>query len=502
MTIPQLLALAPQTGVYLRAPEAEPLDFATLGAQVARTVERLNVLGIGRGDVVAAVLPNGPELACAFFAVSAAAAFAPLNPAYREAEFRFLLADLNARALITIPGFSPDAEAACHSLGVPMLALRRCGPRAGCFEVEGARLGTAAAPGWASEGDTALLLHSSGTTARPKLIPLRHRSLCVSARNIAWSLALTPEDVSLNVMPLFHVHGLIGALLASAAAGAAVYCSAGFNAYTFPRSLEESGATWYTAVPSMHQAIVLRAAAGRFRHGLRFVRSCSAHLHPRVAAELESAFGVPAVNAYGMTEASHQITCNPLPPGVRKQGTAGVSTGTEVAVMDEEGRLLAPGCEGEVVLRGDAVASGYLVPEEANRTAFTNAWFRTGDQGILDEDGYLTLTGRLKEIINCGGEKISPAEIDAVLMDHPGVAAVLAFGAPSRWTGEQVCAAVTLREGASVSEIELKTYLRDRLAKFKVPRRIVFLETIPRGATGKLQRAGMAARLGLGEAAD
>ncbi|MDH5749323.1 MAG: AMP-binding protein, partial [Rhodospirillales bacterium] len=320
------------------------------------------------------------------------------------------------------------------------------------------------------------------------------------ARNIRATLALTPEDRCLNIMPLFHIHGLIAAVLTSLGAGASIYCTPGFNALKFFSWLKDAKPTWYTAVPTMHQAILTRAGRNAeivANAKLRFVRSSSSSLPPQVMSELEETFGCPVIEAYGMTEATHQMASNPLPPGERKPGTVGVAAGPEVAIMDESGNLQPAGTIGEIVIRGDNVTVGYENNPKANAENFTNGWFRTGDQGMMDEAGYVSITGRLKEIINRGGEKISPREVDEIFMDHPAVQQVVTFAMPHDKLGEEVAAAVVLREGKSADEASLKAFASEKLADFKVPRKILILEEIPKGATGKLQRIGLAEKLGL-----
>ena len=346
------------------------------------------------------------------------------------------------------------------------------------------------------------MLHTSGTTARPKIVPLLQRNLAASARHIAGTLRLGPADRCLNVMPLFHIHGLAAAVLASMGAGASITCTPGFNALKVFSWFEDAVPTWYTAVPTMHQAILARAdrqPETARAAGLRLVRSSSASLPPQVMARLEAVFGCPVIESYGMTEAAHQMTSNPLPPGERKPGSVGVPAGPEVAVMDSAGALLPAGSVGEVVIRGPNVTPGYAGSPEANAEAFADGWFRTGDQGVFDADGYLMLTGRLKELINRGGEKISPREVDEALLDHPAVAQAVAFALPNPKLGEEVAAAVVVRDGAEVDERALRAFVGERLAGFKVPRRVVFVPEIPKGATGKLQRIGLAAKLGLAE---
>jgi acyl-CoA synthetase (AMP-forming)/AMP-acid ligase II len=500
-TLKDLLASGRDGAVALAAHEAPPLTYEGLRALIERTTATLNDLGIGPGDRVAIVLPNGPEMATAFLGVASAATSAPLNPAYKQEEFEFYLEDLRAKALIVEAGSESPALRAAEKLGVALLTLipeRQVG--AGAFELSGSPLGAAIRPRPAKPDDVALILHTSGTTSRPKIVPLRHANIWTSAGNIATSLELSEADRALNVMPLFHIHGLIAGLSAPLSRGGAVFCTPGFNALKFFAEMEEARPTWYTAVPTMHQTILTRA--GRHKeiianHPLRFVRSSSSSLPPTVIGELEAAFKCPVIEAYGMTEATHQMASNPL-NGIRKPGTVGVPAGPEISIMDDAGRLLNRGETGEVVIRGENVTAAYENNPKANGEAFVNGWFRTGDQGVIDADGYLTLTGRLKEIINRGGEKISPREVDEALMDHPAVLQAVAFAVPHPMLGEDVGAAVVLREGLMATEQELGAFLSERLAAFKTPRKILFLAEIPTGATGKLQRIGLAQKLGLG----
>ena len=485
------------------SPGRAPLDYGSLFELVERTVGRLNSLGIGRDDRVALVLPNGPEMATAFLAVAAGATSAPLNPNYTAVEHEFYLGDLRAKALVVLPGGAPAAREAAENLHIPVVELLpEWGEAAGIFSLEyrgrAPLSGTKVMDGFAEPDDIALVLHTSGTTSRPKIVPLRHANICASAQNIRASLQLTGQDRCLNVMPLFHIHGLVGAVLSTLAAGGSIVCTPGFQAARFFDWVEEFQPTWYTAVPTMHQA-VLEQAATRLesprRAPLRLIRSCSASLPPSVMAEMERVFGVPVIESYGMTEAAHQMASNPLPPRPRKPGSVGIPAGPEVAIMDETGSLLAPATTGEIVIRGENVMSGYENNPRANEGAFCNGWFRTGDQGYLDEDGYLFITGRIKELINRGGEKIAPREVDEVLLEHPSVGQAVTFALPHRTLGEDVAVAVVLRPGAQVSEAELRAHAFARLAAHKVPTRVVFVETVPKGPTGKLQRIGLADKL-------
>jgi oxalate---CoA ligase len=502
-TIPELIAVGDASDSAIAAPGRAPLSYDELRKLEQRTTRALNAMGIGRGDRVAIVLPNGPEAATAFLTIASAATAAPLNPGYRHAEFDFYLSDLKAKALLILAEMESPARDIASERGIPIIELEIDPARpAGEFTLKPSTTTAALSSrtGAAEPDDVVLVLHTSGTTSRPKIVPLTHRNVTASAENIRRTLHLTRDDICLNIMPLFHIHGLIGAVLSSIAAGACVACAPAFDALKFFRWFAETNPTWYTAVPTMHQAILGRAArnaeiikAGR----LRLIRSSSSSMPPQVMLELEKVFGAPLIEAYGMTEAAHQMSSNPLPPAERFAGSVGIAAGPEIAIMNDAGDLLKANEVGEVVIRGRDVTAGYENNPEANARAFTNGWFRTGDQGYLDDAGYLRLTGRLKELINRGGEKLSPVEIEIALLDHPHVAQAVAFAMPHPMLGEEVAAAIVLREGAKVDENELRDFVAARLAHFKVPRKVVFLEAIPKGPTGKLQRIGLAKVLGL-----
>jgi acyl-CoA synthetase (AMP-forming)/AMP-acid ligase II len=497
-TISQLLKAGRDDAVAMSAPGRSVLTYAALREHVDKTIRALNGQGIGRNDRVAIVLPNGPDMASAFLAIASGATTAPLNPAYQEEEFHFYLSDLGAKALVVEKGSTAPALDAASRLGVRVLEIA-VHEAAGSFEFIEANSADASAV-YAEPDDIALVLHTSGTTARPKIVPLLQRNICASAENIRRTLALTANDKCMNVMPLFHIHGLMATILATLGAGASVFCTSGFNALKFYGWLKESEATWYSAVPTMHQMIVSRAKNNEdiiAGSSLRLIRSSSAPLPAPVMSELEKTFDVPVLEAYAMTEASHQMTCNPLPPLERKAGTVGIAAGPEVAIMNETGDLEPAGTIGEIVIRGSNVTPGYENNEKANSECFSSGWFRTGDQGVMDDDGYLSITGRLKEIINRGGEKISPREVDDVLMDHPAVLQVVTFAMPDKKLGEEIAAAVVLREGIDATDEDIRKFASGRLANFKVPRKILILDEIPKGATGKLQRIGLADKLGL-----
>ena len=504
ITVPGLVASRAEIepgSVAIDAPQRTPLTYLGLKHQIESTVKTLNACGVGREDRVAIVLPNGPELAVAFVSVASGSTCAPLNPSYRRDEFEFYLSDLNAKALLVLKASDSPAVAVAKDRGIAILELEpQQAEPAGVFSIRGESRAGSTSGGLSQTEDIALVLHTSGTTSRPKIVPLTHANVCASALSIGRTLALTPADRCLNVMPLFHIHGLMGAILASLAAGSEVVCTRGFEALKFFSLLKEFRPSWYTAVPTMHQTILARARGNEdmvSQSRLRFIRSSSAALPPQVLGELERVFRAPVIESYGMTEAAHQMASNPLPPAVRKAGSVGVPAGPAMAVMDADGSVLASGDTGEVVIRGPSVTGGYENNPEANATAFSGGWFRTGDQGYFDNQGYLYITGRLKEIINRGGETISPREVDEVLMNHPAVAQAVTFSLPHDKLGEDVAAAIVVRQGSSVSDKELRSFAAGRLVDFKVPRRIIFLDEIPKGPTGKLQRIGLAEKLGL-----
>ncbi len=495
-------AVAPAIG----APGREWLSYGGLRALATDVAGQLRGFGIASGDRVAIVLPNGPEMATAFVTIAQAAVTAPLNPAYREDEFAFYLSDLKARAIVLPEGYDGPALAAARASGVAVLRLHTGADMpAGKFRLSGPASQSADA-GVPGQDDIALILHTSGTTSRPKIVPLLQSNLAASACNIRDALALTAADRCLNVMPLFHIHGLIAAVSASLAGGASIWCAPGFDALRFFGWMKDAQPTWYTAVPTMHQAILSRAPRNQDVINavpLRFLRSSSASLPAQVMRALAETFRAPVIEAYGMTEATHQMASNPLPPRAQKPGSVGIAAGPLLRIAHEAEDRLIDGT-GEVVISGANVTPGYEGNAEANAKNFFTAdgrrWFRTGDQGALDEEGYLNLTGRLKEIINRGGEKVSPLEVDGVLLDHPAVAQVVTFAVPHAKLGEEVAAAVVLHEGQAATERDIRDFAASRMADFKVPRRVIILEEIPKGATGKMQRIGLAQKLGLAEA--
>jgi acyl-CoA synthetase (AMP-forming)/AMP-acid ligase II len=474
----------------LVAPEdGGALSYAELAARVELLAGRLASAGVVRGDRVALVLPNGPEIVQLLLAIAAVGAgAAPLNPAYTEDEHRFYLGDIEPRVLLLPAGEFAAAREAASGLTIVDVHI-----------VEGdlpglSSGGTEVVADESFEGgqpdDIALLLHTSGTTSRPKQVPLLQQNVMASVRTIADHYRLGAEDVSFCVMPLFHIHGLVASTFAALAAGGTVVVPRRFSPRRFWQQARDAGATWFSAGPTLHQMILEKGEGESPPTTLRFTRSCSSALSPALMARAEQTYGVPMLEAYGMTEASHQMASNPLPPAERSPGSVGIPTGTEIAIVDRERRFLPDGAAGEVVIRGPGVTPGYLGNPEANAESFFDGWFRTGDLGVL-ESGYLRLEGRLKEMILRGGENISPAEIEEVLLAHPAVTDAVCFGVEDEKYGEEVAAAVAL--SADADEGMLIVHCRERLAAFKVPRVIHILDAIPRTATGKVQRRRVAA---------
>ena len=505
LTLAGLLADLPDGNLAIGGNDRPWLTHGKLRALVQQTRSSLHQTGLGPTHRIAVVLPNGPEMAAAFVSIAQTSVIAPLNPAFKRDEFDFYLSDLCADAIVLPEGYKGAALDAAHARGLRILWLgfNEC-DAAGQFSLD-PDVATPAAGGLRAPDDTdcALILHTSGTTSRPKMVPLLHRNLASSIQAIRRTLELTQADRCLNIMPLFHIHGLMAAVSASLASGGSVWCAPGFDALRFFSWMSACQPSWYTAVPTMHQAILSRAArhiASQADVKLRFVRSSSAALPAQVWTELSRAFGVPVIESYGMTEAAHQMTSSPIQPGSQKPGSVGIAAGPLVRIADEAVNELIAGT-GEVVISGPNVTPGYLANPEANACSFFEAegrqWFRTGDQGKFDADGYLVLSGRLKEQINRGGQKISPSEIDTVLLDHPAVRQAVTFAMPHRTLGEEVAVAVILHDSMTATEHELRSFAQGRLAAFKTPRRVVILTEIPMGPTGKLQRIGLAAKLGL-----
>ena len=483
--------------IFLTSEKNEKLsygEFKIFNEKISRQLCATNIIN---SDRAAIVLPNGPLMASSFLSISSYMSAAPLNPSYKQEEFEFYLDDLKPKFLLVEPNSKSLAVIAAKNLNIPVFEMKISDNQPlGTFELFDKETDYKNP----NDYDEALVLHTSGTTSRPKIVPLSNLNIFTSAVNISKSLKLTADDHCLNIMPLFHIHGLIAVLSASAKVGASVCASNGFNALKFLDLAETQNISWYSGVPTMHQAILLRAQKNSDKAkklNLRFIRSSSASLPPAICEQLNDIFQTPVIEAYGMTEATHQMTSNPLPPAIQKPGLVGMPAGPEICIMNDKNEKLPQGEIGEICIKGDNVTNGYENNPEANKQSFVNDWFRTGDEGFFDEDGYLKISGRLKEIINKGGEKISPLEVDNILMDFPPIDQALCFGYKDKMLGEDIAVAIKLKENKSCTEDDIKSYANEKLAKFKIPKKIFIVEDIPKGATGKLQRIGLAKKFGL-----
>ncbi|KAI1439277.1 peroxisomal-coenzyme A synthetase [Xylaria sp. CBS 124048] len=486
------------SSVAVIVPSEPPLTitYESLLAHCSSFQRKLAAIGVSHASPVSIAVANSYEFVVSFLATSWQRAIAaPLNPAYKQGEFEFYIDDIKS-ALVLVPRGAYEAQAPSVKAAKRFnAAIAECYWDATKGEValdvkyqgqlKGAKKSAVLSP---RTDDVALVLHTSGTTSRPKVVPLTHRNLTRTMKNIQNTYQLTAADRTMLVMPLFHVHGLLCALLAPLYSGGSMVVPPKFSASEFWRDFITHGANWYTAVPTMHQ-ILLKNPAPQPLPRIRFIRSCSSPLSPTAFHQLEETFKAPVLEAYAMTEAAHQMTSNPLPPAKRKPGTVGIGQGVDVKILNDAGDEVPQGSEGEICIRGENVTKGYLNNAAANAGAFTKGgFFRTGDQGKMDEDGYVIITGRIKELINKGGEKISPIELDNVFASHPAVAEAVSFAIPDELYGQDIAAAIVLKPGAKLTEAQLKSWIGEKLAKFKMPKKVYFTEVMPKTATGKIQR--------------
>jgi oxalate---CoA ligase len=504
-TLNDLVLSINKNNIFIKSPDENDITYGELNKYIGDTYKKLSYLKLNKEDRVAIVLGNGSAMACTFIAIAANFTSCPLNPSYTKEEFKFYYDDLKCKAVIIEENTSINAREAAKELNIKIINLKKQTISSSIIldikidennEIEYLQE--------SKKEDVSMILHTSGTTSRPKMVPLSQKNLITSAKNISNTLNLNKNDKCLNIMPMFHIHGLIAAILAPIYQSGTIIAPPGFDALKFFRWLDEFKPTWYTAVPTMHQAILSRAPRNIDiirNNQLKFIRSSSASLPATVMKNLENTFNTYVIESYGMTEATHQMTSNPLPPQKRKAGSVGIAAGPEVALLSKD-KILNNikdnrNITGQIIIKGENVTNGYINNPKANEESYINGWFLTGDEGIFDEDGYLKITGRLKEIINRGGEKISPKEIDEILIEHENIQQAVAFSVPHEKLGEDLYAAVILKENMKVSEEDLKIYCKKRLTQFKIPRKILIVDEIPKGATGKLQRIGLYEKLGI-----
>ena len=504
-TLNELVLSINKNNVFIQSPDETDTTYGELTNYMADTHAKLKFLKINKEDKVAIVLGNGSAMACTFIAIAANYTSCPLNPSYTKEEFKFYYDDLKVKAVIIEENKSIEAREAAKELDIRIINLKsKTKSRSIELDIKTDIKNKDKYLIESDQDDVAMILHTSGTTSRPKMVPLSQKNLLASASNISNTLNLSEEDKCLNIMPMFHIHGLIAAILAPIYKSGTIITPSGFDALKFFRWIDEFKPTWYTAVPTMHQAILTRAPRNIDiikNNQLKFIRSSSASLPSTVMKTLEKTFNTCVIESYGMTEATHQMTSNPLPPNKRKAGSVGLAAGPEVALLKNNkiihNNKANKDITGQIIIKGENVTSGYINNSKANSESYIDGWFLTGDEGIFDKDGYLRITGRLKEIINRGGEKISPKEIDEILMEHEYIQQAVAFSVPHEKLGEDLYAAVILRENKSINENELKDYCRKRLTQFKIPKKILIVDEIPKGATGKLQRIGLHKKLGI-----
>ncbi|KAM3072272.1 hypothetical protein ACMFMG_009085 [Clarireedia jacksonii] len=477
-------------------PGKQPLivTYNQLSAEVLSFQKKLAKLGVTPQSAVSIALPNTYEFIVAFLAAAWQRGIAaPLNSAYKQEEFEFYIDDLkSAVALVPKDSFAKDG-AAVRAARKYNAAVAECYWNGKEVVLDVKDEGKLKGKGnqnveQAQPDDIALVLHTSGTTGRPKAVPLTHRNLTRTMKNIQATYNLTPADRTMLVMPLFHVHGLLAGFLAPLLSGGSVIVPPKFSASEFWTDFITHKANWYTAVPTIHQ-ILLKNPPPTTKPNIRFIRSCSSPLSPTTFHQLEEQYNAPVLEAYAMTEAAHQMTSSPLPPGKRQPGSVGIGQGVEVRILDGSGKELPIGTEGEICIRGENVTKGYLNNEKANQESYTKeGFFRTGDQGKMDKDRYLFITGRIKELINKGGEKISPIELDNVLVRHPAVSEAVSFAIPDEMYGQDIGVAIVLKPDQQLDANELKKWVADKLVKFKVPKQVYFTDDMPKTATGKIQR--------------
>ncbi len=488
--------------IAIEAPGRLPLSYMNLERNVRQVMGGLRAAGVRRGNRVAVALPDGPEMAIAILAVSSASVCAPLNPLCGRLDGERHLSAVGARWLLALEGRGSPLRDAAVGGGVCVLGIRTGNQAAdGIYrllaedvtaDIQTPPADAIPPSGVSGPGDVAVVLPTSGTTGSPKVVPLTRKNLAVAVRSVCQSLALGPADTCLCMMPQFHIGGVVDLLLAPLVSGGRIVCTPGFDAGQFLNWLELYRPTWFQAVPATLSALLAqmqRAGHRDLRSSLRFIRSVASPLSPRMAAELEDVFQVPVIQTYGMTEAAPLITTIPLPPGHRKPGSVGRSVGPEIVIVDGAGNRLPPEAVGEIVIRGENVTDGYENAPDAKAQTFRKGWFHTGDLGWFDRDGDLFLSGRLNELVNRGGEKVAPAEIDQVLAEHPAVAEAVAYPLPHPVLGEELAVAVVPKPGTVPTPEELRRFVAARLAPFKVPRAIVVTGAIPKGPTGKAQRS-------------
>jgi acyl-CoA synthetase (AMP-forming)/AMP-acid ligase II/acyl carrier protein len=493
LSLLQASAADHERAVALHPLGCDSVTYRSLLLRVTALVDSLRACGVSGGENasrVAIVMANGPDLSIALLGSCCAGVAVPFNPAYRAEEYETYFTRTRVDFLLVASEETGPAVTVARQLGIRLLRLGLEVARVD--EDPAGSMPSICAP---NGEDLALIMLTSGSTGGGKIVPLSHRNLCTSSHEVCRSLELGPGDRCLSMWQQFHIGGVVDLLLAPLASGGRIISAGGFDAARFFELLAVAEPTWFQGVPTTLRELCHHAKAHQIDtlgSSLRFIRSVAAALPAAWMQEIEQRFGVPVIQTFGMTEAAPLVTSNRLPPGQRKPESAGISCGASVRIMDDHGRPLSTGERGPIAIQGDNVFAGYEGEPQANVDSFRDGWFYTGDVGYLDADGYLFLTGRVKEIINRGGEKISPEEIDHALLLHPAIAQAAAFGLTHPTLGEEVAAAVVLEPGLTTTQVDLQDFVAQRLAAFKVPRHVSFLSELPRCPVGKVRRRELA----------
>jgi len=479
--------------IAIAASSFMPLSYRELQALIDNVRTALRRTGLGRGARIAIAVPNGPRATLVIVAVSCSAVSVPLNPRQTLREIEVCLAAVQPDAVLLVKGADSVVRRVAERTGIKILEVARSRDGVLDVRIDTAQISACAASGEPDEPEPtapAFILQTSGTAAEPKLIPFSHRNMLAAAARLQSWFNLTPHDRCLSASPPFYSHGLKVTVFTPLLSGGTVAFPADAAKFDYTEWFGALKPTWYSAGPTLHRQVFDQTKSrtdAKTGHSLRFILSGGAPLPREVMQGLQQALGIPVVEHYGSSEGA-QIAANLPSPGRSKLGTCGTPWPGTLMIVGEDGRPVPQGEQGEILIGGPTLIPGYLNAPELNRTCFINGWFKTGDIGSLDEDGFLTLHGRKNDLINRGGEKISPSEIDELLMRHPAVAEAAAFSVPHSRLGEDVVAAVVLRSGTTTTAVELRKYLHDQLAPFKVPRRIVIRDQLPKGKTGKVLR--------------